>query len=204
MKKGFTLLELLIVIGILAILSTTMVLVINPAEMLKKARDSQRISDLNNLKSALSLYLTDVASPLLAPSSTAAYISNSSANNINQATPCLPSGYGVASASNSQAINGTGWLPVNFGAISGGSPISAEPVDPNPSSTGSPYHFYLYIPSTANNTFELMANMESAYYSTSTTSVENNDGGVMPNVYEIGTTIFTTLTSTSTCYNGGA
>jgi len=44
-KKGFTLLELLIVIGILAILSTTVVLVINPAELLKKARDSQRISE---------------------------------------------------------------------------------------------------------------------------------------------------------------
>ena len=35
-KKGFTLLELLIVIGILSILSTTVVLVINPAQLLKK------------------------------------------------------------------------------------------------------------------------------------------------------------------------
>jgi prepilin-type N-terminal cleavage/methylation domain len=155
MKKGFTLLELLIVIGILAILSTTMLLVINPAEMLRKARDSQRISDLNNLKSALSLYLTDVANPSLAPADNTAYISNNVSNALSQATACIPSGYS-ATSSNSVAINGTGWIPVNFASISGGSPISAEPVDPNPSTTGS-YRFYLYIPSRANNTFELMA-----------------------------------------------
>jgi prepilin-type N-terminal cleavage/methylation domain-containing protein len=40
-KKGFTLLELLIVIGILAILSTTVMLVINPAETFKKATDAK-------------------------------------------------------------------------------------------------------------------------------------------------------------------
>jgi len=202
MKKGFTLLELLIVIGILAILSTTMLLVINPAEMLRKARDSQRISDLNNLKSALSLYLTDVANPSLAPANNTGYISSNGAQALTQATACMPSGYTIATASGSQAINGTGWIPVNFASISGGSPISAEPVDPNPSTTG-PYRFYLYIPSTANNTFELMANMESVYYSTGTTSVEANDGGSMPNVYEIGTQLFTPQTSTN-CYGGGA
>ena len=39
--KGFTLLELLIVIGILAILSTTVMLVINPANIFKKATDAK-------------------------------------------------------------------------------------------------------------------------------------------------------------------
>src|SRR5680860_471628 len=62
-KKGFTLLELLIVIGILAILSTTVILVINPAELLKKARDSQRISDLSTVKTAIAYYITEAADP---------------------------------------------------------------------------------------------------------------------------------------------
>ncbi|KKU14411.1 MAG: hypothetical protein UX23_C0018G0001, partial [Parcubacteria group bacterium GW2011_GWB1_45_9] len=53
MKKGFTLIELLIVIGLLAILSTVAVLVINPAELLRQARDSQRVSDLGTVHSAL-------------------------------------------------------------------------------------------------------------------------------------------------------
>ena len=62
-KKGFTLLELLIVIGILSILSTTVVLVINPAQLLKKARDSQRISDLSTMKTAIAYYVTEAVSP---------------------------------------------------------------------------------------------------------------------------------------------
>ena len=56
MKKGFTLLELLIVIGILAILATVLIAVINPAELLRRARDTQRLSDLDALRSAISLF----------------------------------------------------------------------------------------------------------------------------------------------------
>lgn len=62
-KKGFTLLELLIVISILSILSVAVILVLNPAETLRKARDSQRISDLASLKTALGIYTTSLASP---------------------------------------------------------------------------------------------------------------------------------------------
>ena len=62
-KNGFTLLELLIVIAILAILSAALVLILNPAESMKKSRDTQRISDLSTLKTAIGLYLTTVSSP---------------------------------------------------------------------------------------------------------------------------------------------
>src|SRR3989344_8684487 len=63
MTKGFTLIELLIVIAILAVLSTAVVLVLNPAELLKQGRDSTRISDLASINSAIALYLTDVSTP---------------------------------------------------------------------------------------------------------------------------------------------
>jgi len=59
MKKGFTLIELLVVIAILAVLMSVVVVTINPAEMLKKTRDTKRISDLDALRTALNLYLTD-------------------------------------------------------------------------------------------------------------------------------------------------
>lgn len=62
---GFTLLELLIVIGIMVILGTVLVLVLNPAETLKKARDNQRISDLATLKTAIALYVTNTTTPYL-------------------------------------------------------------------------------------------------------------------------------------------
>ncbi len=68
-SKGFTLLELLIVIAILAVLSVTLVLVLNPTESLRKARDVQRMSDLATLKTAIGLYMTSVASPTIASTS---------------------------------------------------------------------------------------------------------------------------------------
>src|SRR5574343_2101828 len=60
LKKGFTLIELLVVIAILAILATVIVVIINPGELLKQARDTTRISDLAALNSAIALYLSDV------------------------------------------------------------------------------------------------------------------------------------------------
>jgi len=64
-NRGFTLLELLIVIAIIAILSVALIIVINPAETLKKSRDANRISDLNALKTALGIYMTSTTTPNL-------------------------------------------------------------------------------------------------------------------------------------------
>ncbi|MCD6086135.1 type II secretion system protein [bacterium] len=66
--KSFTLLELLIVIAVLAILTAVVLIVINPAEYLKKTRDARRITDLRSLNESLGLYLaeygdTDMGSP---------------------------------------------------------------------------------------------------------------------------------------------
>ncbi len=58
-RKGFTLLELLIVIAILAVLATVAVLVINPNDIAKKARTSQRLSDLKTIEDALRQYALD-------------------------------------------------------------------------------------------------------------------------------------------------
>ncbi len=168
---GFTLLELLIVIGILAILSTTMIMVINPAEMLKRARDSQRMSDLATLKSAIALYLADVSTPSIGTVGT----SYSHVSGVACAT--------TSASSSSQAITGSGWIPINFNSISGGSPIDKEPIDPNPTASNvSPYLYYTYIVGN-NNTFKLAANMESTSYA----STEGTDGGKWNTVYEVGT-----------------
>ena len=190
MKKGFTLLELLIVIGILAILSTTMLLVINPAEMLRKARDSQRISDLNTLKTAIAMYLTDVPSASL---TTGAYAYNHTGVTYPSTGTCGE--HTLTHTSTSQAINGSGWIPINFASISGGSPIATEPIDPNPA-TG---RYYVAILNGANSTFELIGNMESTYYSSSGAgNVESTDGGNLPDYYEVGTSM---IAATSTgCY----
>src|SRR5471030_3210736 len=59
-RSGFTLIELLVVIAIIAILSVVVILTLNPAELLRQARDSNRVSDFATLKSALGLYAADV------------------------------------------------------------------------------------------------------------------------------------------------
>lgn len=66
-NKGFTLLELLIVIAIIAILSAILIFVLNPAETLRKSRDNQRFSDLSTLKRALGLYALEVKEPSFGP-----------------------------------------------------------------------------------------------------------------------------------------
>ncbi len=57
MKKGFSLIELLVVISIIGVL--TAVLMINLVGARERSRDSQKIQDLNSIKSALRLYYND-------------------------------------------------------------------------------------------------------------------------------------------------
>jgi hypothetical protein len=169
-----------------------MIIVINPAEMLRKARDSQRISDLNTLKTAISVYLTDVASPSMG-NTTYTYTHVGTAK-------CISPWNAAAGASITQTVDGNGWIPINFTTISGGSPIGSLPVDPNPTAyNANPGRYYVYLLS-ANNTFELLANMESTYYSKSGSGdVESKDGGKIDSLYEVGTNLALTTTTGSTC-----
>jgi len=194
MKKGFTLLELLIVIGILAILSTTMILVINPAELLKKARDSQRMSDLSTVKTAIAYYLTN-ASTISMGSTITTYSSLGDATNVKCGS------WTTGSATSTQSVDGTGWIPISFSGLSGGSPIGGLPRDPNQSAyNGNPTLYYVYLASaTTTNGFELVANLESTYYTSGTTNAESTDGGKMITLYEVGSS-FDLATSSNTCF----
>jgi prepilin-type N-terminal cleavage/methylation domain-containing protein len=58
-KKGFTLVELLIVIIVISILSGVVISVVNVSGMRARARDSQRKADLSKIASALELFYTD-------------------------------------------------------------------------------------------------------------------------------------------------
>ena len=59
MKKGFTLIEILVVIALIGVLSSTLVIAVNPARQFAKARDSQRQTDLYAILSSIYQYASE-------------------------------------------------------------------------------------------------------------------------------------------------
>lgn len=58
-SRGFTLLELLIVISLVGILAVVLIIVLNPLTQFKKARDSQRRTAIKELQNSLEQYYND-------------------------------------------------------------------------------------------------------------------------------------------------
>ncbi|TSC51867.1 MAG: Uncharacterized protein LiPW41_814, partial [Parcubacteria group bacterium LiPW_41] len=197
------------------------VIVINPTETLQKSRDSQRISDLATMKSAFGMYLTTTSSPQL--DGTGGTINDkcdggTGANEelwvsvptavatISDATP--PSGWTQAGTSWQQSAtvaastvtDGTGWIPVNFNGIIGGSPISNLPLDPTNtigtvSAVTNADLMYRYACKKSPLTYEIDAKLESTEYTTNDNR-GSKDGGNNATLYEVGTDL-TILPSTN-------
>ncbi len=55
-RLGFTLIEVLVVVGILGILITLVIVAVNPARQLQQTRNTQRASDLKGVQTALEAY----------------------------------------------------------------------------------------------------------------------------------------------------
>lgn len=60
-KSGFTLVEFLIVIGILAILTAVVLVTVNPGRQMAQAHDIQRRADVNTILAAITAWLADPA-----------------------------------------------------------------------------------------------------------------------------------------------
>lgn len=183
-KKGFTLIELLVVIAIIAILSVVVILTLNPAELLRQSRDSNRISDLSVTKSAISFYLASVTVPSLGTYGTC-YVDVS-----NGTTTCkwFATATSTIVSSTSRTVDGNGWIPVNFNGITaGGSPIGQLPQDPLNNDN---IHLYTYTASSTGLVFKLAAKMESTKYGyLGSNDVVSTDGGSDTSTYETGTNL---------------
>ena len=68
--KGFTLLEILLVVAIISILAGIVIVAINPARQLGSTRDAQRKSDIGTIYKAVNQYLIDKGTPPLSITST--------------------------------------------------------------------------------------------------------------------------------------
>lgn len=58
-QQGFTLIEILVVIGIIGILATVVLVAVNPSRQFKQARDSQRVANINTILNALGQNIAD-------------------------------------------------------------------------------------------------------------------------------------------------
>lgn len=128
-QKGFTLVELLIVITILVILGVVVVVLIDPAEILAQSRDAQRISDLATIKGATQLVLA-AGVPSTTECDTVQPMTNM-AKIWTSTVTAGGSGYSFVSATSTRSlVNGTGWIKIDYTTPATGRALTSLPVDP--------------------------------------------------------------------------
>lgn len=196
--EGFTLIELLVVIAIIAVLAVVVVLTLNPAELLRQSRDSNRLSDLATMSNAINLYNTDQGSSpayslgtsntvyVSIPDPTATTTAGDQCQGLNLITLPATYTYHCAASSTYRNVNGTGWIPVNLASTTTGSPLGALPIDPTNNTSSHLYYSY----ETNGSQYEMTSVMESQKYGPGgSNDVVSNDGGTLANTYTKGTNL---------------
>ncbi len=159
LNKGFTLVELLVVIAIVAILAAVVVLVINPLELTRRSRDAARLADLANIQQAINVAVQEATG-----SGTAGLLC------VGTTSPCTGD-----SGAGTRVSNGAGWVKVN---LSGQQSVSVPTLPVDPTNTGTSIYRY----SSNGTAWEIDAALESTQQSAKMTS----DGGNCDTRYEVG------------------
>jgi len=196
MKKGFTLIEILAVLAGIAAIAGLLVTLIKPLELVKCARDSQRMNDLQALSSAIQHYIIstndiDLDGPYqnrgVDESSSTIFISVPSDKESLPPTFVVGTSTFIVNSVNSnnlKNIDGTGWLPINFQSLEVRA-INVLPIDPVNSYVSK--YFYSYVFHRGMRGFELNANLEcNRYKKGGIEDKTSTDGGDDPDVYEVG------------------
>jgi len=207
-KIGFTLIELIIVLAIIATLAAILITIVKPQQIFVNMRDTKRKSDLNNLSRAIDIYMTDMVNRnmdiVFVPSSTVLSVGGTltSTNHgcVGSATPTIfystanlggtpTSTLGftglrttnsiiVATSTNS---NPPGWLPVPLGTSTFVN-LPQLPIDPRNANTANQTGSYYYtFACKLPDLYELNARLEN-----SNDPLLAGDGGDNPVLYEVG------------------
>lgn len=176
--KGFTLVELLVIISIIAILAAVIILVINPLELIHRSRDATRIKDLDNLAQAINVSTQEAG---MSSNSIVSILCKTSGS-----YPCVGSTF--PSTGNSRLTNGNGWVKANL-AIQSSVTFTSLPVDPVNNAN---YH-YTYCAD--GDKWEINAALESDQIG----SKAYSDGGNTVDHYEVGSSYTLIANSGGSC-----
>jgi len=192
LQAGFTLIELIITVSIIAILVATLAVALNPAEQLARSRDAKRTADLDALKTGMNLYLSTATTTINLSGDNAGSEGAKCKNGSGTVTKWVNTTGAVATtspfvalvATTSQTV-GSGWLPARLDQTPGGSPIGVLPLDPSNGTGSGTTFYYAYACNKTNNAYELTARLESSYFKNDLNLI-GTDGGNSPTTYEVG------------------
>jgi hypothetical protein len=193
MKKGLTLVELVIILGLIPIIIGMVVSIIKVQNYVENVRDLRRIQDLNALNNALNFYFRNAALPDpdgpnldrrgMDESSSTVFVSvpievdvfsNSSTYYVYQ-----------TNKNDYQRIDGYGWIPINFQEVN--YPVLSNiPIDPiNTKNSGL---YYLYSFRRVPLGYEVSAALESSKFKKGgVNDLVSRDGGNDDSRLEMGT-----------------
>ncbi len=200
-KEGFTLIELLVVIAIIAIIAAVVAILINPVELTKRGRDSNRLTDLANLQQAINVSGEENAAAVNlycggTPTVAGTIATCGGANALGGVQSATPGTGPGTSTAGTRALDGTGWVKVNLtGSPNNVLQTPTLPVDPQ--NTALLHYTFCGSNSTTGGItgYQIDAALESAQQSPKMT----NDGGIDNGLYEVGSN----LTIMDTAGSGG-
>lgn len=205
--RGFTLIEILVVIAVLVVLAAIVMLILNPAEYLRRARDAQRLSDATHINLAMALFNYGASSnsvtedgdgprfPTTDPTPGVhdscktdrlpaqggvdhrIFVSVPSDSGQPTPTPIADWQYSQVTSDKLRAVDGSGWLPINLTQVNGSQPPLAV-LPVDPVNTFASGYYYSY----GCGSWDLNMRFESAKYQ----DLMTTDGGSFSNVYEVG------------------
>lgn len=200
-KKGFTMLELLVVIGILTVLALAIILILNPFEFYAQSRDTRRLSEIKAINDAINHYNLSTT-PSSEPNKVYISIPSDYPNCSDLSLPPLQDPdkeYVCAAPTTFRKTDKTGWIPLDFTGL----PVSfgALPVDPVNSAGQGLYYTYI----SSGGKWEITTNIESDKYGPSGSGdVVTTDGGDGDTRYEDGSDLTLTPNEIDGSTGGGA